>query len=66
MVNSENEIYDVLTCPGTEVSYPIFPNDDEVWVYWKYSVDNAVTGKIFNVAVAVYLTNQARLKILCT
>jgi len=32
-------------------------------VSWKYSEDNVTTGKNVNVAVAAYVTTQARLKL---
>ena len=33
------------------------------WVSWKYSEDNVAAGKNVNVAVAAYVTTQARLKL---
>ena len=33
------------------------------WVSWKYSEDNVASGENVNVAVAAYVTTQARLKI---
>jgi hypothetical protein len=47
--------------PGIEVQSLIFPNDEVVWVSWKYSEENIVPGR--NVNVAVYITAQARLKL---
>jgi len=41
----------------------IFPNEEVVWVSWKYSEYNVTTGKNVNVAVATYVTTQARLKL---
>jgi hypothetical protein len=32
---SEKEFNEVLTCPGTEVTNLIFPNDDVAWVSWR-------------------------------
>ena len=63
IVDSEKEFYELLTCPGTEVTNLIFPNDDVAWVSWKYSEDNIAVGKNVNVAVAAYVTTQARLKL---
>ena len=59
---SEKEFYELLKCSGTEVTNLIFPNDDVTWVSWKYSEDNVAAGKNVNVAVAAYVTIQARLK----
>jgi hypothetical protein len=63
IVDSENEFYELLTCPGTEVTNLIFPNDDVAWVSCKYSEDNTAVGKNVNVVVAAYVTTQARLKL---
>jgi hypothetical protein len=63
IVNSEKEFYELLTSPGTEVTNLIFPNEEVAWVSWKYSEDNVTTGKNVNVAVAAYVTTQARLKL---
>ena len=63
IVDSEKEFYVLLTSSGTEVTNLIFPNDDVAWVSWKYSEDNVAEGKNVNVAVAAYLTTQARLKL---
>jgi len=52
-----------LNMSGTEVTNLIFPNDDVAWVSWKYSEDNIAVGKNVNVAVAAYVTTQARLKL---
>jgi hypothetical protein len=41
----------------------MFPNEEVAWVSWKYSEDNVTTGKNVNVAVAAYVTTQARLKL---
>jgi hypothetical protein len=62
LVTSEKEFYELLTSPGIEVTNLIFPNDDFAWVIWRYSEDNVAAGKNVNVAVAAYVTNQARLK----
>jgi len=62
-VDSEKEFYELMTCPGTEVTNLILPNDDVAWVSWKYSKDNVAAGKNVNVAVAAYVTNQARPKL---
>ena len=62
-MDSEKEFYELLTCPGTEVTNIIFPNDDAAWVSWKYSEDNIAVGKNVNVAVAAYVTTQARFKL---
>jgi hypothetical protein len=45
IVNSNQEFYELLTCPGTEVTNQIFPNDDVAWVSWKYSEDDVAAGK---------------------
>jgi len=63
IVDSEKEFYELLTCPGTEGTNLILPNDDAAWVSWKYSGDNIAVGKNVNVAVAAYVTNQAQLKL---
>jgi len=63
IVDSKKEFYVHLTCLGTEVTNIIFPNDGMAWVFWKYSEDNIVVGKNVNVAVAAYVTTQARLKL---
>ena len=57
------KFYELLTSPGTEVTNLIFPNEEVAWVSWKYSEDNVNTGKNVNVAVAAYVTTQARLKL---
>jgi hypothetical protein len=63
IVHSEKEFHGLLTSPGTEVTNLIFPNDDVAWVSWKYSEENVAAGKNVNVAVAAYITTQARLKL---
>jgi hypothetical protein len=63
LVNSEKEFYELLTCPGTEVTNLIFPNDDVAWVSWKYTEDNVAAGKNVNVVVAAYVKTRARLKL---
>jgi hypothetical protein len=63
LVNSEKEFYELLTCPGTEVTNLIFTNDDVAWVSWRYTEDNVAAGKNFNVVIAAYVTIQARLKL---
>jgi len=63
IVDSEKEIYELLTYPDTEVTNLIYPNDDVAWISWKYSEDNITIGKNVNVAVAAYVTTQARLKL---
>jgi len=62
IVDKEKEFYELLTCPGTEVTNLIFPNDDVAWASWKCSEDNVAAGKNVNVAVAAYVTSQSRLK----
>jgi len=63
IANSEKEFYGLLTSPGTEVTNIIFPNNEVAWVSWTYTEDNVATGKNVNVAVAAYVTTQARLKL---
>ena len=63
IVSSEKEFYDLLTRPGIEVQSPIFPNEEVSCVSWKYSEENVATGKNVNVAVAAYVTTQARLRL---
>ena len=63
IVNSEKESYELVTSPGIEVTNLIFPNEEVAWVSWKFSEDNVTTGKNVNVAVAVYVTTQSRLKL---
>ena len=41
----------------------IFPNNEVVWISWKFSENNVTTGKNVNVAIAAYVTTQARLKL---
>ena len=62
-MTSVKVLYELLTSPGTEVTNLIFPNDDVVWVSWKHSEDNIAERKNVNVAVAAYLTTQAKLKL---
>ena len=57
------ELYELLPSQGTEVTNLICPNDDVVWVSWKHSEDNIAAGNNVNVAVAAYVTTQARLKL---
>ena len=63
IVDSEKEFFEPLTSPGNEVTNFIFPNNEVVWISWKFSENNAITGKNVNVAVAAYVTTQARLKL---
>jgi hypothetical protein len=63
IVNSAKGFYELLTSPGTEVTNLIFPNEEMVWFSWKYAKDNIASGKSVNVAVAAYVTTQARLKL---
>ena len=56
-------VYELLTCPGTEVTNLKLPNNDVALVSWKYFEDNIAVGKNVNVAVAAYVTTQARLKL---
>ena len=63
IVDSEKQFYELLTCPGTEVTNFIFPNDDVARLSWKYSEDNVAAGKNCNVAVAAYARTQALLKL---
>jgi hypothetical protein len=58
IVNSSKEFYELITSPGTEVTNVIFPNEEVVWVPWKYAEDNITSGKSVNVAVAAYVTTQ--------
>ena len=62
-MQTEKEFYELLTSPGIEVTNLIFPNDDVAWVSCKYSVENVAVGENVNVAVASYVTIQARLKL---
>jgi hypothetical protein len=63
LVTSEKEFYELLTSPGIEVTNLMFLNDDVAWVSWRYSEGNVAAGKNVNVAVAAYVTTQARLKL---
>ena len=63
IVDSEKEFYELLTRPSTEITDVIFPNDDVACVSWKYSEDNVTAEKNVNVAFAVSLTTQSRLKL---
>ena len=63
IVTSEKDFYELLTSPGIEVTTLILPNNDAVWVSWKYSENNVAAGKNVNVAIAAYVTTQARLKL---
>jgi len=62
-VDSGKKFYELLTCPCTEVTNLIFPNDEVAWVSWKNSEDDIAVGKNINVAVGAYGTTQARLKL---
>jgi hypothetical protein len=63
LVTSEKVFYELLTRVGTDVTNLISPNDDVVRLSWKYSEENVPAGKNVNVAVAAYVTTQARLKL---
>jgi len=63
IADSEKEFYEIITYPGAEVTNLILPNDDVAWVSSKYSEDDVAAGKNVNVAVAAYVTAQARLKL---
>jgi len=63
LLTSEKEFYEVLTVRVLRLQNLIFPNGDVSCVSWKYSEDNVAAGKNVNVAVAAYVTTQARLKI---
>jgi len=63
IVDSEKEFYELSTSPGTEVTNLIFPNNEVVWISWKFSENNVTKGKNVNVAVSSYVTTQARLKL---
>jgi hypothetical protein len=63
LVTSEKEFYELLTIPGIEATNLIFPNDAVAWLSWRYSKDNVAAGKNVNVAVAAYITTEARLKL---
>jgi len=41
----------------------MFPKDDVAWVSWKYFEDNIAVGKNVDMAVAAYVTTQARIKL---
>jgi len=63
IVDSEKWFYELLTCPNSEVTNLIFPNDDMACVSWKYSEVIVAVWKNVNVAVAAYVTTLARLKL---
>jgi hypothetical protein len=63
IVNSEKEFYELATCPITEVTNLILPNEEVAWVSWKLFEDNVTSGKNVNVAVAAYVATQGRLKV---
>ena len=63
IVDSEKGFYELLTNPGTMVTYLIFPINEVAWISWKDSESNVATGKIVNVAVAAYVTTQAQVKL---
>jgi len=63
IVDSEKEFNELLKCPGTGVTNLIFLKDDVAWVSRKYSEDNISVGKRVNMAIAAYVTTQARLKL---
>jgi hypothetical protein len=63
LVNSEKEFYELLMSSGTEVTNLIFPNEEVAWVSWKYFEENMAAERNVNVAVAAYVTTQARLKL---
>ena len=62
-MDSEKEFYELLTCPGTEVTNLVFPNNYVARVSWRYSEDNVAARKNVNVAFAAYVKTQARLKL---
>ena len=62
LVTSVKVLYELLTSPVLRL-HTSFPNDGVVCVSWKHSADNIAAGKNVNVAVAAYVTNQARLKL---
>jgi hypothetical protein len=62
-VTSAKEFYEPIKSPGIGVSNLIFPNEEVVWISWKYTEENHPTGKNVNIAVAAYVTTQARLKL---
>ena len=66
IVTSEKVFYELLTRQGIEVQSLIFPNDEVAFLSWKYSEENVAAGKNVNVAVAAYVTTQARLNPLTT
>ena len=59
IVDSDKEFYELLTSPGSEVTNIIFPNNEVVWISWKFSENNVTTGKNVNVAVAAYVTTSS-------
>jgi len=61
--STQKEFYELLTSLGTEVTKLIFPNEEVESVSWNYSDDNVTSGKNVNVAVAAYVTTEARLKL---
>jgi hypothetical protein len=63
LVISAKEFYEPITSPGIGVSNLIFPNEEVVWISWKYTEENHPIWKNVNVAVAAYVTTQARLKL---
>ena len=60
---TQRKFYELLTSPGTEVTNLIFPNNEVALVSRKYSKNNVPEVKKVNVAVAAYVTAQARLKV---
>ena len=56
--------YELLTNAGTEVTNLIFPNNEVVWIPWKYSENNLTTGKMST--WLLLLTLQNKLELNCT
>ena len=56
IIDSEKELYELLTSPVTEFTNLIFPNNEVAWISWKYSENNVATRKNVEVAVVVYVT----------
>jgi hypothetical protein len=63
LVTDAKEFYELLTSPGIEVQSLIFPNEEVAWVSWKCIEENVSQSKNVNVAIAAYVTTQARLKL---
>ena len=60
---TQRKSYELLTSPGTEVTNLIFLNNEVACFTGKYSENNVAEWENVNLAVAAYVTTQARLRL---